>query len=98
MTHVIDGRPGRADRNHTKHSETEWLTAEEIGKHINLSANAVKEILVTLGYGCKEAKKPNETALKIGMARQFRHHGRKIFKWNRKDVIPEIKDYLKNSE
>lgn len=97
MTHVIDGRAGRSDRGHTAHNAHEWLTAEEIGKQLNLSTNAVKDILVKAGHKCKEAKKPKEEALRIGLAREFRHHGRKIFKWNRKAVIPEIKTYLADS-
>jgi len=96
MTHVIGGRASKADRNHTKHHEAEWLTVHELGKHLNLSVNAVKEVLIKSGHGCKESKKPTSEALHTGYARQFRHHGRKIFKWNRKMVIPEIKDYLKS--
>lgn len=98
MTHVISGRASRAERSHAKHHEAEWLTVQEIGKHLNLSVNAIKEILINSGHGCKESKKPNSEALRTGYARQFRHHGRKIFKWNRKMVIPEIKDYLKSME
>jgi hypothetical protein len=92
MTHVIGGRASKADRTHTKHHEAEWLTVQEIGKHLNLSVNTVKEMLIKAGYGCKESKKPNSEALRTGYARQFRHHGRKIFKWNRKMVIPEIRE------
>lgn len=98
MTHVIDGRSGRADRNHTRQVETEWLTAEELGRHLNLSANAIREILARMGHKCQEAKKPTKTAFKTGLARQFHHHGKKIFKWNRKEILPEIKEYLKVHE
>jgi hypothetical protein len=94
MTHVIDGRAGRAERSHSSQGGHEWLTAEELGKHLNMSANAVKDILVEAGHKCREAKKPKEEALRIGLAREFRHHGRKIFKWNKRAVIPEIQDYL----
>lgn len=94
MTHVIGGRAGRAERNHTRHHEAEWLTVHEMSKQLHLSVNAIKEILIKAGHGCKESKKPTSEALKTGYARQFRHHGRKIFKWNRKMVIPEIKEYI----
>lgn len=94
MTHVIGGRAGRAERSHSGQHGHDWMTIEEIGKQLNLSANAVKDILVNAGHKCREAKKPKEEALRIGLAREFRHHGRRIFKWNRKIVIPEIQDYL----
>lgn len=98
MTHVIGGRAGRAERSHTSQSEADWLTAEELGKHLNLSANAVKDTLVEMGHKCKEAKKPKEEALRTGLAREFRHHGRKIFKWNRKIVLPELRNYIKEQK
>lgn len=98
MTHLIGGRPAAADRSHVKRHEADWLTAEEIGKHLNLSTRVINESLIELGYRCKEAKKPKEVAIKNGIARQFKHHGRNTCKWNRKIILQEIKDYRSKGE
>lgn len=92
MSHIVDGRSSRAERNHTSQAEADWLTAEELGKHLNLSGTAVRELLVKLGHGSLEAKKPTEKAFSTGLARRFTSHGKHIFKWNRKAILPELKD------
>lgn len=93
MTHIIGGRSATADRSHAKHSEADWLTVEDIGKQLSLSARAVNISLIEMGYRCKEAKKPKDVAIKKGIVRQFRHHGRSICKWNRKIILEEIREH-----
>lgn len=72
----------------------EWLTAEDLAKVFHTSSERVKEALYHLGYACRDSKKPTETAFRIKMARKFHAHGRDLYKWNRKMVLPELKEFL----
>lgn len=97
MQRIIGNRAERAERTKTKQAAADWMTAEEIGKHFHMTGDAVRIMLSELGYGCKESLKPTKEALHTGMARRFRHHGRTIFKWNRKEVMPIVVDAMKTN-
>ncbi|MBC9706044.1 MAG: hypothetical protein H9W81_13930 [Enterococcus sp.] len=98
MTHIIDGRPERTVRGHTKRCEASWLTVEELGKYLgNKSGKAVREALVDIGYKCQTAKRPKPEAVKKGLVREYRHNGKKFYKWKRKEMLPLLKEYFAES-
>lgn len=78
----------------TAQAKQTWLTAEEIAKAFHSTAEKVNESLYHLGYACRDSKKPTDESFRIKMARKFRAHGRDLYKWNRKLVLPELKEVL----
>lgn len=94
-THIIDGRPEHTVRGHNKQCEAKWMTAEELGKCLgNRSGNTVREALADMGYGCMIAKKPKPEAVKKGLVREYRHNGKKFYKWKRKEILPILKAHF----
>lgn len=95
MTNVTVGnRALGADRAKTPHVEQAWLTAEELSKHLPLSAEKVREALYELGWACKNSRKPTEESFRVGRAKEERHRGHRIFKWDRKEALSAVREHL----
>lgn len=90
MNKVISNRASRSSRVKGQKSTHEWLTAEEMGRSLNLSGDAVREMLYSLGHGCKESKKPTTVSFDRGLARMYRHGGKRYYKWNRRAILPQL--------
>lgn len=96
MNRVIGNRAERAERSKTRQIGADWMTAEEIGKHVNRSGDTVREKLCELGYGCKVSKKPTQDSFDKNLARMYRHKGKKKYKWSKKEILPIMVSSFKN--
>lgn len=92
MDRIVGNRAERAERTKTSQAAHDWLTAEELGKHLNMSGDGVRELLMELGYGCRESKKPTKDAFHKKLARRYRHGGKTRYKWSRKEILPVLLD------
>lgn len=87
---VIGNHPAKAERSKTSQAQADWLSADDLARHFHTSIENVKEALYDLGHACRDSKKPTQESLRIGVARLFKAHGKDLYKWDRKTVVPEL--------
>lgn len=97
MSQIL-GHGIKSDRSKTSQAKKCWLTAEELGEQIHRNSDNVRSMLYEIGLGCKEAKKPKEEAVRKNMVRIYQHHGKEIYKWNAKVIIPLLREHMKNQQ